>query len=163
MGTNFFWKVPEGPVLPTGEQIGWDSDDPKVHIGKRSAAGLYCWDCDRTLCTGGKARVHYGDQFLSQCPKCGKRSTADSLKEGPVAVELGFAKPATARPTGVQGAASFSWAQDPGRVRDICRQRPDEVLIVDEYGGDMTCAEFIGMLENNCPLEFTGSIGQYFS
>ena len=31
------------------------------HIGKRSAAGLYCWDCDETLIIGGK------DMFAMFC------------------------------------------------------------------------------------------------
>jgi hypothetical protein len=164
MGTNFFWLVSGATTLPTGEEMGWDYDDPRIHIGKRSAAGRYCWDCDQTLCSGGKERVHYGDPFLSKCPSCGKEEApVDGLKTGPVAVELGFAQPETKRPTGVQGCSSFSWAQDPDRVRKVCGERPEEVLIVDEYDRRMTCAEFIEMLDSNCPLEYTGSIGVHFS
>jgi hypothetical protein len=29
------------------------------HIGKRSAAGWYCWDCKQTLCANGEQYVHY--------------------------------------------------------------------------------------------------------
>ena len=41
MGTNYYLKGHRG------------DDNPKYHIGKRSAAGLYCWDCHITLCKGG--------------------------------------------------------------------------------------------------------------
>ena len=53
MGTNYYVKT----------------DDGEVHIGKRSAAGWYCWDCRQTLCKG---RVHYGDGYFDRCPICGK-------------------------------------------------------------------------------------------
>lgn len=29
------------------------------HIGKRSAAGWYCWDCKQTFCVNGEEHVHY--------------------------------------------------------------------------------------------------------
>jgi len=29
------------------------------HIGKRSAAGWYCWDCKQTFCADGEKYVHY--------------------------------------------------------------------------------------------------------
>lgn len=175
MGTNFHWKVPgvevrRDPItLPTGDEIElrepFDDMDPKIHIGKRSAAGLYCWDCRVTLAEGGESMIHSGRiGTLDACPKCGK--TPDPAREtmrGPVAVELGFAKPEVAAPRGIGGAASFSWAQNPERVRRICEERLDETLIQDEYGRDMTCREFLNMLAANCPIEFTRSIGVWFS
>ena len=57
------------------------------HIGKRSAAGLYCHDCGVTLCARaydrwekkeveGEEAVHQGDSFwYDACPKCGNPST----------------------------------------------------------------------------------------
>lgn len=152
MGTNFYWK-----------DAGPNSEYPESHIGKRSAAGAYCWDCNETLCSGGKARIHYGDTFLAACPSCGKtRGQTEGLSKGPVAVELGFADPATDRPSGVCGAASFTWAQNPKTVRRTCRKRRDEILIVDEYGRELTGTEFLAMLAATCPIEFTDSIGVWF-
>ena len=29
------------------------------HVGKRSAAGWYCWDCKQTLCADGEHNVHH--------------------------------------------------------------------------------------------------------
>ena len=46
-----------------------------LHIGKRSAAGTYCWDCRLTLCKGGEKAVHMSTHgahgFYDACPKCG--------------------------------------------------------------------------------------------
>ena len=194
MGTNFFWRTPAQDelipgadiVLPTGEVVAaelrrrdnknlielWESKvsaledmNPLIHIGKRSAAGPYCWDCGVTLCSGGESAIHMSTHdFLDACYKCGLTAAkTSSLSEGPVAVELGFAKPATERPRGVRGCSSFSWAQDPETVLRICRERPDETLIVDEYERVMTCAEFVTMLDANCPVRFTHSVGEWFS
>lgn len=135
------------------------------HIGKRSAAGPYCYDCDVTLCPGGKDRVHMGrmgDVWPDHCPKCGKTKTDESLDEGAVGVELGFATAKTTRPTGVRSCSSFSWAQQPAEVIARCNENPDDEIIQDEYGRRLTGREFLGMLEANCPIRFTHSIGKDF-
>ena len=62
----------------------------------------------------------------------------------------------------MRGASSFSWAQEPARVIQICTRWPDEVLVVDEYGREMTGSEFMEALLV-CPLWFTGSVGVAFS
>jgi hypothetical protein len=166
MGTNFYWKVDRDDRLPTGEPVPYDSEHPSIHLGKRSAAGLYCWDDDVTLCTAGNEGIHMGLAFHATCPVCGKGPEPFvAFREGPAAVELGFAKPNTARPTGVRGASSFTWAQDPAPALRACRSRRGrpKALIVDEYGRDMTGPEFLEMLESNCPIQFTTSIGSWFS
>lgn len=159
MGTNFYWRV-ESPTLPTGHQveINIDTIDPSIHIGKRSAAGPYCYDCGTTLCRDGEAHVHDGppvrhyanghvvmsdylererERWHQTCPGCGKRSED------------------------VGRACSFSWAQDPETVKRICRERPDDVLIEDEYGDTFTGAGFLAELDG-CPIVFTHSIGAQF-
>lgn len=171
MGTNFYWAMPERQsfTLPTGDVIeaGFSDycDDARIHIGKRSAAGLYCWNCRITLCVGGETEIHMGrSDWLEVCPKCGQsKADVDGLRQGPAAVELGFAKPEVVPPTGVRGCASFSWAQDPERVKRICEQRLEEELIVDEYGRRLTCNQFLQMLAANCPVQFTDHIGREFS
>lgn len=169
MSTNFYWKQTGGATIAAyadGTQIpvSVDGMDPRIHIGKRSAAGLYCWDCGVSLCKGGEAGIHYSKHdWYDACPKCGKTRTPSDRIAGPVAVELGFAKPAQQRPSGVEGCASFSWAQDPERVRAICAARPSEALVVNEYGDESTGAEFLAMLEINCPVQSTEWIGVAFS
>ena len=45
MGTNFYyWNLQQ---------------EENKHIGKRSAAGMYCFDCNVSLCKEGAEHVHY--------------------------------------------------------------------------------------------------------
>lgn len=161
MGTNFYWRTEL--LLPV--EPGTSMDDPRVHIGKRSAAGPYCWDCSLTLCKGGESAIHYGvSGWFENCPSCGRAKIKDDpFSSGASAIELGFAKPNAERPAGVRSTSSFSWAQDPERVGAICDQRPDEQIIQDEYGQLLTGREFVDMLRSNCPVQFTDNIGVEFS
>lgn len=146
MGTNFYWN--------NGE-----------HIGKRSAAGLYCWDCGHTLCKGGDAAIHWGqEEFYDACPACGKAfADTPGVWSGAAAVELGFAKPQTQRGTGVKTCSSFSWAQNPAEVLARCRSwRGRFRIITDEYGRKTSGRAFVRMLECNCPIQYTDLVGSRF-
>ena len=158
MGTNFYWRR-------GGE-----------HIGKRSAAGWYCYDCRVALVEGGEQNAHSSTaQRLDACPVCGKTkevqenldASADITKGryNPVMIELGFARAPTkpTKLTGVQGASSFTWAQEPAYVAARCKGSADKWVVQDEYGRDLTGAQFIDMLESVCPIRFTHSIGHDFS
>lgn len=160
MGTNFYWQS-VGEVTPPS------SDDPKIHIGKRSAAGLYCWDCSITLCRYGEAGIHHfaidchdANRFHTECPRCGTKAQDERLDTGAVATELGFAAPHTARPTGVSSCASFTWAQHPDDVRT--RIDKTEAEVIDEYGHVLSGQAFLAMLQHNCPVWFH-LIGACFS
>jgi hypothetical protein len=141
MGTNFYL-----------EGHG-HSDDPKWHIGKRSAAGWYCWDCGVTLCKGGEKKIHYSwPEWYEQCPKCGAKKQNESISDGSVGRELGFNKEPYQKKTGVASCSSFSWARKLGRVQKI----------ENEYGDKFTRKEFEEMLEE-CPVQYYDSMGQWFS
>jgi hypothetical protein len=174
MGTNFHWTAPDveryDVELVTGHKVSvgldFDNMDPNFHIGKRSAAGLYCWDCEVTLCPGGESQVHMGrgdEPWPDVCPRCGETHVKEWLTAGAAAVELGFAEPRPGRPSGVRGCSSFSWAQDPDKVRAICGEHLDDEIIADEYGRKMTGRAFLDMVEANCPIQFTRSVGKWFS
>jgi len=181
MGTNFYWLAPPldcphchgkieldfvngGLRVPSEDEDSAPSSRRAEHIGKRSAAGLYCYDCDLTLIVGG---VHSSGSSQHQaCPKCGaKPPDFSKLDRGAAAVELGFAKPEPERPKGVYTAASFSWALEPDGgegVRAILGRNLKAKIVVDEYGRTYTGAEFLSMLRSNCPIEFR-HIGVSFS
>jgi len=171
MGTNFYLTrhtfefEPEDADFYTerDQDESLDSDDPRFHIGKRSAAGPYCWDCGVTLCKDGEARVHHDSKWHDECPVCGKAPVpVDGLKEGAGAVELGFAKPASVRPEEVRSCASFTWAQPLGHFQVFAREHLDEEIVVDEYERSMTGRAFLKMLEMNCPIQLKNSIGGWF-
>ena len=167
MGTNFYWaKKPKKA----------DSMDPEWHIGKRSAAGLYCWDCKRTLCRDGEARIHYSggrgntlmangtaDEWLKACPECGKKYTPRKDMPTAAAVELVFASARAGQPVGVHSCCSFSWAQPPLDVMTRCHRAGKRKCVEDEYGQKMSGIEFLDMLQANCPVRYTNSIGVCFS
>jgi len=157
MGTNFYWKtVGTGrTTLANGIEIDHTIDrmDPVYHIGKRSAAGLYCWSCRVSLCREGESQIHYGggpqrreERWYDACPKCGRKKGGRDLDAE----------------TGVGHACSFTWAQIPHKVRRVCEERPQESLIEDEYDRSYTGEEFLKELRF-CPIVFTDSIGRFFS
>ena len=89
-------------------------DDPETHIGKRSAAGLYCWDCKLTLCIGGEAKIHEGNsRWHKKCPKCGKEPIKEGFENSAGGRELGFNTAKPAPKTGAASCSSFSWAMKP--------------------------------------------------
>lgn len=139
VGTNFYVR---------GHR---DDNDSKWHIGKRSAAGYYCWDCKTTLCKNGEADVHKSEsEWYDKCPICGKAP----IEEGWVSSsgrELRFNKTKPAPKTGVASCSSFSWAQKLGKVQKI----------EDEYGRKYTRKEFEQML-TECPIQHERSFGQWF-
>jgi hypothetical protein len=167
MGTNFYWKhsgnttldTPMGPV-----ELEIERDDPRLHLGKRSAAGLYCWDCDVTLCEGGKREVHMGRcGYHDACPSCGNKPATEPVSMSSAGVELGFADALRLRrPRGVRSCASFSWAQHPNPVRAACVDQPNDMIIEDEYGREYTGQQMLDLLVL-CPLQFEHSIGERFS
>jgi hypothetical protein len=157
MGTNFFVR-------------GWKSTDrmdPKFHIGKRSAAGLWCWDCGVTLNKLGDRGVHHSCQVIGHdafcncgwyksCPKCGKKPVNEGLSHSSAGRELGFNHDQPKKKTGVQSCSSFSWCMDP---EVFLKKR---VTIWNEYGDNFSRDEFLAILKE-CPIQSKGSIGQWFS
>lgn len=139
MGTNYY-------VATSCEHQG-------QHIGKRSAAGVYCWDCGITLSRSGNP--HDGSGMLEACPKCGQGRQRETVETSAAGRELGFNRAPPARKSGVRSCSSFSWAVEPGYLEGVAE-------IENEYGDHFTRAEFLALLEE-CPIRFTHSIGVEFS
>ena len=149
MGTNFY-------VAGYGRTDDGRTDDPKWHLGKRSAAGYYCWDCGISLCMAGERYVHHGNhddkEWHKACPKCGKKPIGESLDSSSAGRELGFNKSKPSRKTGVASCSSFTWARKLGKVQKI----------EDEYEDKYTREEFERVLLE-CPIQFDHMFGQRFS
>ena len=143
MGTNFYWI---GKTHEDGE------DDPSVHIGKRSAAGLYCWDCGTTLCSDGTERIHYGRvDFFKTCPNCNK-SPNDGKTTGHV--ELGFAEPKDVGRKGVTSCCSFIWTMMKHK-RDLKYLfNVNKKVVIDEYNREYTAKEFFEEALAGVAIEF---------
>jgi hypothetical protein len=163
MGTNFY---------VTGT-------DEKVHIGKRSAAGPYCWDCKRTLCQDGEGSAHatwagyimnenhvydcHKTRWFESCPFCGARKKDEDWTTSSAGRELGFNKSKPKKKKGVLSCSSFSWAIAPVSLKDICatHYRGDKPII-NEYGDQMTLKEFQQILEE-CPIQYLNMMDKEFS
>jgi hypothetical protein len=159
MGTNFY-------------VAGHANDSsPKFHLGKRSAAGMYCWDCHKTLCKAGEARIHYtsgyglfgnhDQEWHKACPNCGKKPVPEPIGSGAVGRELGFNTSPPQSKTGVASCSSFNWAMTQERFENVSkslRKKPIE----DEYGRKYTLEEFRQVLVE-CPVRYFSSIGKEFS
>jgi hypothetical protein len=141
MGTNFYWKnINNEKIL-------------EKHIGKRSAAGLYCWDCGSTLNYGGIRDVHKNLSVSPVCLNCKKSQKNESLCESTAGRELGFNKSKPIKKTGVSSCSSFTWTlmkhkREINKLKKVFRK-----IIVDEYGKEYTAVEFLQILEE-CPIEF---------
>jgi len=125
------------------------------HVGKRSAAGWFCWDCGVTLCKAGNAGVHLNKEWYESCPKCGSKPEEESLEGGSVGRELGFNTSSPCRKTGVKSCASFTWAVPPESIRQKRSFR-------DGYDRRYSKEEFDAVLEE-CPIQYYDSIGHIFS
>jgi len=142
MGTNFYW-------------INRQTDKPKDHIGKRSAAGLYCWDCQTTLCQYGSSQIHSGNSpWYNSCPICGKTKENETLENNTTGRELGFNKNTPQKKTGVKTCCSFTWTYMK-HLEEINKYLGSaEKIIMDEYGTEFTAGDFIDVLDE-CPIQFT--------
>ena len=155
MGTNFYLKE----AIICGELTPWDkSDDPEFHLGKRSAAGLYCWDCNTTLCIGGIEKVHTGHEFYENCPVCGKKPIDENWETSSSGRELGFNKSVPGKKSGVRSCASFTWALPPEILDNLSKKGKP---IIDEYGNKISVKGFRKILEE-CPIQYKTSIGTWF-
>ena len=126
------------------------------HIGKESAAGLYCWDCGITLCKKGEAFVHHSDKaWHDKCPECGKSHDKDSSNAA--MRQLGFVdRSEPTKKKGVTSISSFGWAMEPNKLKSIRK-------VKDEYGREMSIKEFQATIDDWCPIQFYNNIGIEFS
>ena len=129
------------------------SEDETIdrHIGKRSAAGYFCWDCGISLNASGNHMVHCGGRLLKSCAICGKKPQKESLGNSSAGRELGFNKKRPKRKDGVESCCSFSFAMSPGSFADI--KTAPNMHIEDEYGRRYSMSEFSDVL-SECPIKF---------
>jgi len=113
------------------------------HIGKRSAAGLYCWDCGVPI------------NREKECPKCGNKPKKEDFSNSAAGRELGFNKEPFAKKTGVASCSSFSWAIKPEKIKKI-------LFVKDEYGRKYSGKTFREEILAECPIQLYDLIGENF-
>lgn len=148
MGTNYYWKE-------TYDADG-DNEGIQCHIGKRSAAGRYCWDCGTTFNTRGTESVHYSSHdtnWVEACPACGKMPEESRDKESTAMVDLGFAKQSNLSLQGVGYCSSFTWTLMKHKWKLSSLVRSEEKVGINEYGDEFTAKEFLEGELHGCAFE----------
>ena len=171
MGTNFYFRYKEFKDIEDYEDYNNYAED--MHIGKRSAAGMYCWDCGVTLCNSdrdcitrqivyGTDAIHQGFKrdWLDRCPVCDKEPQKEDLFNSAGGRELGFNTSEPKKKEGVSSCSSFSWGMSHRRFQSIIST--GFVEIVDEYDRRYSTQEFQEVLQE-CPIKFYRHVGQGFS
>jgi hypothetical protein len=169
VGTNFY-LYPDKPLLVKVADKLREHKDQGIHIGKRSAAGTFCWDCNITLHKKGNDGIHHGCRtpghiacdcdWHETCPRCGKKRKKESLSESAAGRELGFDKSKPKRKKGVSTCCSFRWAMSKVSLDDYLSRG---YKIKNEYGDYFTESGFKHEVLEECPVQYFDMIGQEFS
>jgi len=142
----------------------FDGEGRGAHIGKRYAAGYWCWDCREEL-NQEPERRRAGNKYVWTCPGCGKSS--DGKEKGrfnPAMRELGFAKDSPRAHEGIDGASGFTWQIGPDGLGESRREVKKALLsvpyVMTEYGEIWSLAKFLEMfkdviVENDEDREFS--------
>jgi len=94
-----------------------------MHIGKRYAAGVWCWDCKKRV-------TSIGDIYI--CPKCGRQERQLSFNSA--FRELGFDETSPKKHTGIDGASGFTWYTGGKTIDAVKRKLRRSIFVKDEYG-----------------------------
>lgn len=155
MGTNFYWT---NEIVPDFSQ----SENPRSHIGKRSAHGWYCWTCGTTLSSGGTI-LHEDNKQLEKCPICGSAPIKDGSIPDATAIELGFVKTKDLKRETLQGVRScsmFVWSMMSHKWKLQSMLFDERKVVIDEYGNLYSAREFLEeelahvAVEQQLPSEF---------
>lgn len=116
------------------------------HIGKRWAAGVWCWDC----------RVKAERDHLAMfwfCPKCAQRCSERTLAFNPAFRELGFDKTKERKHIGVDGAGGFIWHAK--NKEDAKKKLKGVEKVVTEYGKRWPIKRFWRMFDDVIDVSFS--------
>lgn len=116
------------------------------HIGKRYAAGIWCWDCKVPMFDPHDTSIK-GTNY-EYCRSCGKkRPDYKDMPYNGAMRELGFDKKKPKEHSGIDGASGFIWCIDDHyglgtSKEEILYSLKDIKEVIDEYGRRMSIKEF---------------------
>ncbi|TSC62754.1 MAG: hypothetical protein G01um101448_456 [Parcubacteria group bacterium Gr01-1014_48] len=151
LGTNFYLRDKEQEY------------EREEHLGKRSAAGHYCYDCEISLVTGLSGGWNVTSPHISAgrtfeaCPLCGSKPSGNFYI--PELVSPTEEQTAREETFSVRYSCSFGFAQAP----DVIDAYSEDTEVVDEYGRVYTMREFRGEVLGKAIFFFTHHVGQVFS
>jgi len=126
-----------------------------IHIGKRSADGIWCYDC--------KVRAQVIDIQLYQCPQCKATEHIDKMYNAAFR-ELGFHDDPPEKHIGINGASSFCWQTGDRGLADtiegVKKKLQRRRYVKDVYGKRYKVSEFFDIFKEVIGEE---SLDRYFS
>ena len=126
------------------------NDFEDKHIGKRSAAGIWCWDCLIPMYDEDRKQEVAGISVPTPfefCPSCGNKVETDK-GYNPAMRELGFDKSEPTILTGIQGANRFTWCTDAvvglgtTKKQIIEELQKNHKFVITEYGDTLSLDDF---------------------
>ena len=118
------------------------------HIGKRWAAGVWCWECKKEAEYDALGCFHF-------CAKCGARCSGETLAFNPAMRELGFDKTKEIKHKGVDGASGFFWHAK--NRKEALRKLKGIKKVKTEYGQYWTIKRFWRMFSDVIKQEYLDS------
>lgn len=116
----------------------------KIHIGKRYAAGRWCWDC--------KIRIIEGDIYRCKHIEEWAKKSNKAITYNPVMRELGFDKSRPLKHNGIDGASGFIWQVGEyglgASVEEVKQSLSRRRRVVTEYGKRLEMREFWDMFND---------------
>ncbi len=152
--------------MPENVLTNLSKDNIQVHIGKRSAAGSYCYDCGSVF-HQHTSELHSGRdsdffKYLDSCHGCGKRREERTVFPSSAGIELGFNKAEEVKKEGIGSCSSFTWTlmKHKWELQKLASKKNRKKIVEDEYGRKYTAKEFLEdqlssvMVEYQNPTEF---------
>lgn len=171
IGVNFYWKTVQPWFLENAKNPNVDPAEDEeniiVHIGKKSAAGLYCHKCGCTNIRSGTQYVHQlpSDKILVLEEDYEKEKDENKKKE--LKRELDYYLlsecPCCGESFSSEGSrtSSFTWTLRKHRnlILDLIKENNHEKVIRDEYGKEYSALEFFSrVICDDCQIEFQSGI-----
>lgn len=134
ISTSSFHPELVGPDTPYPSKIEW-LEDTATKVGLQVNAGLYCYDCNQTLCSDGPTAIHSGrPSWFDHCPGCG----TEAPKHPEIAEET------------IRQAKSFFWQIALSELKDLVGKSKIE----DSDGREYTLKELLTHVSKRCQFEF---------
>ena len=178
MGTNYYWIKPVKEYSKAWPDQRFEfnveecdddlSGDVHIHIGKRSAGGLYCKHCGVTINRYGSKHIHHDGPDVSLL--FGNKNDSDEIKESKLAEyerqkkEFYFdACPGCGTPfeydeknERIIYICTFTWTMMRHKdiIKELADKGYDKDIIVNEYGEKYTAKEFIERVLESCYVQY---------
>ena len=121
-------------------------------IGIKKTAGLFCYDCDVSLCKDVHNIQNPHTEWYDKCPSCGNRFVKTNISQEEIVQDLGLGKGKPKKKKGIGTCYSFGWYIDKNELDNLSKTKK---IIVSEPGNViLTIGQFKKMLKSACSIHY---------